>query len=98
MKDELFADLLASTREMIEIENGERTPNPEHMHNYNVVDVKAIREAAGKTRDELAKIIGTSTETIKSWETKRRNPTGLAAKVLATIQDDPAFFEELASH
>lgn len=32
------------------------------------------------------------------WETKRRNPTGLAAKVLATIQDHPAFFSELSSH
>jgi DNA-binding transcriptional regulator YiaG len=29
--------------------------------------------------------MGTSVDTIKSWETKRRNPTGLAAKVLATI-------------
>ena len=90
MKDELFADLLASTREMIEIENGERTPNPEHMHSYNVVDVKAIREAAGKTRDELAKIIGTSTETIKSWETKRRNPTGPTQKLLRLIQTNPS--------
>lgn len=27
-----------------------------------------------------------------------RNPTGLAAKVLATIQANPNFFQELASH
>ena len=47
---------------------------------------------------EFAEAMGTSVDTIKSWETKRRNPTGLAAKVLATIQNDPAFFEELASH
>ncbi|EMV5507353.1 transcriptional regulator, partial [Escherichia coli] len=26
------------------------------------------------------------------------NPTGLAAKVLATIKENPAFFRELASH
>lgn len=42
--------------------------------------------------------MGTSVDTIKSWESKRHNPTGLAAKVLATIQDNPAFFNELASH
>lgn len=42
--------------------------------------------------------MGTHADTIKSWETKRRNPTGLADKVLATIQDNPAFFNELASH
>ncbi|MDG0022521.1 transcriptional regulator, partial [Klebsiella pneumoniae] len=26
------------------------------------------------------------------------NPTGLAAKVLATIQANPKFFQELAAH
>ncbi|MDR5897674.1 NadS family protein [Halomonas vilamensis] len=41
--------------------------------------------------------MGTSVETIKSWETKRRNPPGLAAKVLTTIQNNPAFFNKLAS-
>jgi len=41
---------------------------------------------------------GYAVDTIRSWETKRRNPTGLAAKVLATIQDNPSFFNELASH
>ncbi|EHO2012322.1 hypothetical protein KKY33_004896, partial [Escherichia coli] len=30
--------------------------------------------------------------------TGRRNPTGLAAKVLATIQVNPKFFHELAAH
>lgn len=90
MKDALFADLLHSTKEMVEIESGERTANAEQVFSYNVVDVKAIREAAGKTRDELAKIIGTSTETIKSWETKRRNPTGPTQKLLRLIQTNPA--------
>ncbi|MDN7133122.1 NadS family protein [Halomonas sp. MC140] len=42
--------------------------------------------------------MGTSVDTIKSRETKRRNLTRLAAKVLATIQDNPTFFNELASH
>lgn len=27
-----------------------------------------------------------------------RNPTGLAAKVLATIQDNPNFYQELSAH
>ncbi|MGP7695452.1 NadS family protein, partial [Klebsiella pneumoniae] len=47
---------------------------------------------------EMAKVLGTSLDTIKSWETGRRNPTGLAAKVLATIQANPKFFQELAAH
>lgn len=31
----------------------------------------------------MAKALGTSVDTIKSWGSRRRNPTGLAAKVLA---------------
>jgi len=41
---------------------------------------------------------GTRVDTIKRWEAKRRHPVGLAAKVLATIEDNPAFFHELAEH
>lgn len=44
----------------------------------------------------LAKVLGTSLDTIKIWETGRRNPSKLAVKVLATIQANPKFFEELA--
>jgi putative transcriptional regulator len=98
MKDALFADLLHSTKEMVEIESGERTANAEQVFSYNVVDVKAIREAAGKTRDELAKIIGTSTETIKSWENKRRNPTGPAQKLLRLIQSNPTQMVSVLEH
>jgi DNA-binding transcriptional regulator YiaG len=46
----------------------------------------------------MANALGTSIDTIKSWESKRRNPTGLAAKVLALIQTNPAFYHELAAH
>ena len=47
MKDELFADLQASTEEMIRIEKGEQTPKPEHFHTFSKIDVRAIREATG---------------------------------------------------
>jgi hypothetical protein len=40
----------------------------------------------------------TSVDTIKSCENKRRNPTGLAAKVLAAIQDNPNHFHNLSAH
>jgi DNA-binding transcriptional regulator YiaG len=45
----------------------------------------------------MATALGTSLDTIKSWEAGRRNPTGLAAKVLVTIQKNPEFFKELAA-
>lgn len=47
MKDELFADLLASAEEMVRIEKGEQTPKVHHVHIFSEVDVKAIREATG---------------------------------------------------
>ena len=68
------------------------------MTRYELADVKALRAQLNVTQDEMAKVLGTSLDTIKSWETGRRNPTGLAAKVLATIQANPKFFQELASH
>ncbi|MEQ3694100.1 MAG: NadS family protein [Thalassolituus sp.] len=98
MKDELFNDLLASAKEMVAIEDGDSTQKAEHTHNYNVVNVKAIRKATGKSRDEFALILGTSTETIKSWENKRRNPTGPAQKLLRLIQSNPTQMVSVLEH
>ncbi len=50
---------------------------------HEVADVKAIRAKLNVSQVEFAEAMGTSVDTVKSWETKRRNPTGLAAKVLA---------------
>jgi len=92
----LFDELKASLEEAVDIKNGVKTA--QRVTRYEVADVKAIREQLNVSQREMAKALGTSVETIKSWEAKRRNPTGLAAKVLATIQENPAFFQELASH
>ncbi|AWV43288.1 transcriptional regulator [Hafnia alvei] len=91
-----FDDLKTSLEEAVDIKNGLK--NPARVTRYAIADVKAIREQLNVSQSEMAKALGTSVDTIKSWETKRRNPTGLAAKVLATIQANPAFFRELASH
>jgi putative transcriptional regulator len=87
MKDELFKDLVASAGEMVTIENGAQKPVV--VHEYNVPDVKAIRQAAGKSQVEFAKIIGASYDTLKSWENHRRNPSGSALKLLTLINRNP---------
>lgn len=89
MKDDLFADLLTSAQEMVAIEQGALTPDPNAIHHYETLDVKAIREASGKNRKEFAAIIGASYETVKSWETNRRNPSGVAEKLLTLIKENP---------
>ena len=91
----IFDELQTSLQEAVEIKQGKSQAS--RITRHEVADVKAIRTQL-HVSPEFAEAMGTSVDTIKSWETKRRNPTGLAAKVLATIQNDPAFFEELASH
>lgn len=68
------------------------------MTRYEIADVKAIRAQLNVSQTEMAQALGTSVDTIKSWESRRRNPTGLAAKVLAAIQANPALFRELAKY
>lgn len=91
-----FDDLKTSLEEAVDIKNGVKAPA--NVTRYEIADVKAIREQLNVSQSEMAKALGTSVDTIKSWESKRRNPTGLAAKVLAAIQANPAFFRELAAH
>lgn len=91
-----FDELKTSLEEAIEIKEGVKPAAK--ITRYDIADVKAIRENLNISQSEMAKALGTSVDTIKSWESKRRNPTGLAAKVLAVIQDNPAFFLELAAH
>lgn len=92
----IFNELKASLEEAVAIKNGDALPV--RVTRYNVADVKAIRAKLNVSQAELAAALGTSLDTVKSWEQKRRNPTGLAAKVLATIQDDPQYFKVLAAH
>ena len=92
----IFDELQTSLQEAVEIKKGKTQAS--RITRHEVADVKAIRTKLHVSQAEFAEAMGTSVDTIKSWETERRNPTGLAAKVLATIQDNPAFFSELASH
>ncbi|WP_161485306.1 hypothetical protein [Hafnia alvei] len=44
MEKELFNDLLSSINEMVAIEKGEMTVNPENVHHHAIPDVKSIRK------------------------------------------------------
>ncbi|MGG4662688.1 NadS family protein [Providencia vermicola] len=91
----IFNELKASLEEAVEIKNGVK--KAAKITRYEVADVKAIREQLNVSQSELANALGTSVDTIKSWELKRRNPTGLAAKVLVAIKRNPELFKELAA-
>lgn len=92
----IYEELKASLEEAVEIKQGRK--KAARVSRYDVADVKAIRTLLGASQKEFADALGTSVDTIKSWEQKRRNPTGLAAKVLATISDNPAIYQAIAAH
>ena len=92
----IFNELKASLEEAVDIKQGKK--QAARVTRYDVANVKAIRLKLKVSQQELADALGTSVDTIKSWENKRRNPTGLAAKVLATIQDNPSFYHDLSTH
>lgn len=90
-----FNDLKASLEEAVEIKNGDKKAS--NVTRFEVADVKAIREQLNVSQSEFAHALGTSIDTVKSWELKRRNPTGLTAKVLIAIYKNPNLFKELAN-
>ena len=92
----MFNELQASLEEAIAIKQGRSEAS--ELTRYEVADVKAIRAALDLSQQEFAIGFGTSVDTVKSWETRRRNPTGLTAKVLALLQERPELFRELAAH
>lgn len=92
----IFNELQTSLNEAVDIK--QRKAPASRVTRHEVADVKAIRAELKVTQAAFADAMGTSVDTIKSWETRRRNPTGLAAKVLAAIEHNPALFQELASH
>ncbi|MCK7460033.1 NadS family protein [Idiomarina aminovorans] len=92
----IFKDLKASLTEAVEIEKGRKEPSK--ICRFEVADVKAIRAKLNVSQVEFADALGTSLDTVKSWESKRRNPTGISAKVLNAIKDNPQVYYEIASH
>ena len=92
----IFNELKDSLTEAVQIKQGRKQAS--RLTRYKVVDVKTLRESLAITQALLAQALGTSVDTIKSWESKRCNPTSLAANVLATIQDNPKFYPQLAAH
>ncbi|MEL0614048.1 NadS family protein [Marinomonas arenicola] len=92
----IFDELKSSLEEAVDIHQGRKETG--RITRFEITDVKSIRDDLQVSQAEFAKALGTSVDTIKSWESRRRNPTGLAAKVLATIQENPNFYNELSAH
>lgn len=79
-----FDELKTSLEEAVEIKQGLK--EPARVTRYEIADVKAIREQLNVSQSEMAKALGTSVDTIKSWESKRRNPTDWLQKYLPQLK------------
>lgn len=84
MIDALFADLVASVREMKAIERG-ALPAPVQ-HERTASHVTQVRQRLRLTQPRFAQLLGISVRTLQNWEQGHREPTG-AAKVLLRIAE-----------
>lgn len=86
----IFDDLKASLEEAVDIRNGDKAPG--NVTRFEIADVRAIREQLNVSQSEMARALGTSVDTIKSWESKRRNPTVWRLKCWPLFMPIPHFF------
>jgi putative transcriptional regulator len=95
MTDSIFGELKASMKQAVDIKSG--SSKTYRVTSYDVADVKAIRAKLNVTQKELANAIDVSVDTVRSWEAHRRNPTGLADKVLRMFDEEPDLYNQFAA-
>jgi putative transcriptional regulator len=95
MTDSIFNELYASLKQAESI--AKKDVLPAKVTRYEIADVKAIREQLEVSQKELAQAMDVSIDTIKSWELGRRNPTGLASKILSLLEKEPDFYQKLSA-
>jgi putative transcriptional regulator len=59
------------------------------VHVPEEVDVRAIRQALGLTREEFAARFGFAKATVQDWEQRRRQPERSARVLLKVIEHEP---------
>jgi putative transcriptional regulator len=88
MDETLFQDLLAGVKAVGRHMRGEAVPGL-RITEIQEPDVKALREGAGVSQAEFARLIGVSRRTIENWEQHRSRPTGPARALLKVVATNP---------
>jgi len=91
MKTQDFESLQRGLAQTEAWANGAREGFVEH----TPVDIKAIRQASGKTQAQFASAYRLPVGTVRDWEQGRRAPDAPARALLAIIAADPALAERL---
>ena len=87
MDKKLFDELLESVKEMDRIAKGKKKPT--RSFTLKEPQVQRIRERAGLSQTQFARLIGVSKRTLENWEQGRRRPTGPARALLRLVENDP---------
>jgi putative transcriptional regulator len=87
MKDELFAELVASVREGGAILRGDQPAS--RMFTIQAPEIKEIRASFGLTQEQFAALLGISVRTLRNWEQGRRVPEGPARVLLQVAAKHP---------
>lgn len=88
MDDALFKDLLASVRDAGRHMRGKKVAGAVETL-IEEPDVKALREGAGVSQAEFARLIGVSRRTLENWEQHRARPSGPARALLKIVAANP---------
>jgi len=87
MDDKLFAELIKSASQAVEIVRGDRKPARTFEVSSDIV--REIRESTGLSQEKFAGLFHISVGTLRNWEQGRRRPDGPAAALLTAIKNDP---------
>jgi putative transcriptional regulator len=99
MKDEGFAELLASANEALEHAQGKRslrtTTLPLSPKSLNGRAVKRVRASLHASQAMLARYLNVSTKLVQAWEANRRTPNGPALVLLHIAARQPHLIESV---
>ena len=87
MNDDMFNELLESTKQADRIIQGKLAPS--RITEFAEPEVKAIRAKTGLSQSGFANVLGVSKRTLENWEQGRRHPTGPARALLKIVDNDP---------
>ena len=96
MKEDLFAELVASLKEGGQILRGEKDAS--RAYPYDNLDIKRIREGYHLTQEQFAAMLGISVRTLRNWEQGRRVPEGPAMVLLRVADKHPEAVLDTVGH
>ena len=71
------------------IEFAQEQTSGEIVHEFEPLDIKAVRAKVGMTQAEFAKTFGISLGTLRHWERRDRKPQGPALVLLNVVAREP---------